>query len=912
VKFKLNSAQSTINQPFDANGVPNRVQVVLIPDSGCSLAPTPSTAAAAQQFNIYISRVIHSLATEPMKNNQLIVACAVAFEMLHREDLLPFLNQLQAAETLHNKVYVSWATKQGRQRRELSSFTLIAFGKCTADVDWTTEIATFNGAISTIYDFGPMTPQRHRTLDTVFLDLQAWVYLHMPMPLVADYLNVLPITPLQDNAWHRRYNLTLANSPDGKTKLRDEFQNAEGQIVEAILESPTPLSGAWIIDELSKVCSGIAGVGVGIGDMRAWRQLVVRLSRVARGLKRAGPVEALFVGWAVHLVRYGSARRAIPKVSTLARYLSAALRPIYFAIRATSMHPFDLGTKDWNLLFSTLLEGRDDDSTFRSAVVSFHSFLVRTIDAEPQYWLFRNLESDHSPRANVIWPHEIDALPGAIMRETNDERMGQQVITWSFLLTSIALRISELKWIRLSDFEIIGGQLELHIVSRRFAGSGKTSSASRICYTRDLRCIETLVNWRNRREKEGAELNDLIFGDPHDNHKLFRMGASYSLLNRCLKIVTGDEDFSSHLCRHTVISVAIEQAILGSSKYLEINPIHQIQVQAGHKSAETTVRTYFHLPENCRRHWVDHALRKMNFPYKSIGSWAQINTATLSQRVHRRKNSNWNVIDAVQEAAAAYFPVCLLHRNIPTEFATSEKPEKQIALKHVVKVVQDCVLGYNIESICLRNSMDEDSVRVITQAANQTCGCSENSVCDGTDNAAAQVWADSSGLSKFKVNFTRLCEARWTLASKSAALQTFDDLTAASRYWHLAVRGGSIALLEIAGVQALLKVIKQCGLGVNRMVVRVNGDPSDDARKQESVSAICQVFTGVYGIAPQTEITSFRRGRPLCYLQILTNAIRPNQVAAAASNDTKTLNALMFSICVLLKLQTKGNGNADS
>ena len=889
-KSQSKPAKFAAPNPSDAA----RVRVVDVEGSGYSLAPTCRTATAALQFNGYIKRVINSLSHEPFTSNQLTVACAIAFELLREEDLLPFLNGLSTAQTLGDKVYVAWNVTNVLQRRELSPFTIMAFGKADQNTDWAVEVRTFRQAITNVYDFGA-TISRERTLTAVFLDLQAWAYTYLPMPLAANYLNVLPITHLKDTTWYRRNHLTVNVVGEPKTKLRDDLQSAEANVVEVIVESPTPLSGFWIIEQLSKICSGLTGVGVSISDARAWRKLVLRITRVTVDLKRAGPIEALMVGWAIHLVRYGSAQKKNPRVSTLARYLSAALSQIYSSVRAVDVHPFDIDTRAWKAIFEKLLNERGADSSFNSAVLSFHSFLVRTIDAEPQFWMFHGKDSEHSPRANVIWPHEVQAIPECIRQAESDDRLGLQVCTWATLLTNTALRISELKWIRLGDFSVMDGELTLHIVSRRYAGSGKTGAAARDCFIKNEDCITAMETWRARREEEGADTTDLLFGDPHDRHRIYKMGKSYCLLNQALKSVTGDPDFSSHLCRHSVISLAVESAILSSSEYQEINPIHKIQVQAGHKSAELTIGTYFHLPEKCQRYWIDHAIGQLGIAYEPISLWTKQKVATLAQRKHRGRETNWTFMDAIRDAAKADFPPNKLESMHLNSVTPEDLTPRRLEFTQVISSLSDLKQGFKVSAVCLRNSISEEQVQTISTALTELSACIE----------------DDKDPSKVQTGFNRCHHPQWEFFYKSILKFPKEELNNALAFWTSCARGGAISLTTGMACRPFLQLLKHCGIGANRIVVRLNGDPMGESGSSKQVSVIASAFRSVHGIAPQIECTKFRRGRLACYLLVLTKPPRAQQAASAATNDTLTLNALLLSLVVYLKLKSKENINAS-
>lgn len=900
----------SISKPCDNNEAPPRLKVVHIETSGYSFAPTPATAAAAQQFTEFMKDVIQSITTGSMTATQRTVACVIAFELLRGDDLLPFLDAIKNAQRLGVKTYVTWSTPRGQQRRELSPFTLISFARCVPDVEWAGEIATFNQRITTFYEFGTTKPI-HRTLATVFLDLQAWAYLHLPMPLMASYLQVLPITHLPDSAWFRRFRLVAPIAPSVQMKQRDMFGDADGQVMETLLESKMSLSGYWVITELLEVFGGLCGVGVKISDTRARRQLAVNLNRLARKLDMAGPNEALMVGWAIHLTRFGSARKADPKVSTVFRYLSAGARQIYAAMRTTGAHPCDINTCTWKEMFKDLLKEHDGDSIFRNATISFHTFLIRMLDVEPQNWLYRSsLDYCHTPRANMIWPHEIQALPDAISTSSIDDRMAEQAIAWSLLLTSVPMRISELKWIRLSDVTLANGQLELDILAHRHAGFGKTNAASRKCQTDDQRCIVTLLAWRDRREKEGADLDDLLFGDPHNKDKLYRFGASYTLLNKALKIVTGDPEFSSHLCRHTVISHAIEYALFNLDKAQEVNPLHIIKVAAGHKSEETTITSYFHLPESCCRHWIDHALRQIKFAYKPIEAWTGIKGSALAQKQHRGKADHWHVMDAVQSAAVERAPVCTMLIHQYPEISNSTPTASRIRLAKIVDVVADYQAGHNTEALGLRNSIDASMAHTIVDAIHGLYGLLTTTK-RGT--GVAQNAADKSvAPARSKIDFYRMREPRWVYACKAAASVSSEDQSIVSRYWLSSVRGGTIELVNSHHMLQFLEFLKHCGIGANRIVVRIDGKHACGQQKQEINQPIRDAFATAFGLTPQFEVLGARRGREACAIQVLTRPVRSNCVVAPATNDTQTLSALIFSIFVFLEVQAEEHRHARS
>lgn len=894
MKFPIKKTIPGVAYSTYRTGSADRIRVIHIDESGYSLEPTSFTASAAEQFHQFMKGVICSVTKSQLTSAQLAIACCVAFELLHEQDLLPFLKGLGSAETLGGKVYVSWSIDQVWQRREICSFTLVAHSKVSMNTDWDDELRKFSEAIYDIYDFG-LTIAKDRTLKNVFKDLQAWAYTYLPMPVVSHYLGIVPTTHLKDHVWRRKFGLVASSKIEPESKLSNSFRNAEAQTIEALVESTIPLSGMWVIENLSTVCSGITGVGVSISDTRAWRKLVVRISRIAGDLKRAGPVESLMVGWSIHLVRYGSARKENPKVATVARYISSALSEIYLAIRATNTHPFDISTERWRTLFEGLLSDHEQGSVFRSAVLSFHAFLVRTIDAEPQFWMFKGKDRVYVPRANVVWPCEVQALPDFIRQSVDDERQAHQICTWIQLLSNMALRISELKWIRLSDIEINDDLLTLQIVSRRYSGSGKTPAASRGCFTQNQDCIAALLDWRSRREAEGADLDDLLFGDPHNFQSVYKMGSSYALLSRAMKAVTGDPDCSPHHFRHSVISFAVENALLTSANYSEINPIHKIQVEAGHKSSEMTLGTYFHLIESVIRYWIDFEVGQLAIPYSAIALWTDEKTSTLAQQKHRAKDAGWTFMDAIRTASLSCLPITTLSKKFSQPIATRNPAQSHLDFRRVIYAISDLIKGHSEMSIGLRNSLSEKVVRDISIAFTALHGPASELATQG----------------RMHLCYERCNWPNWTLFYRSIPKFPEEDLVSAIGFWTTFAEGGVLVLAASKNCASFVQLLKHSGIGVNRIVVRMQGGDVGGADQLGKATRLTSAFRSVYGTSPQIEAPKFRRGRSSCYFMILTKAPRPEQTASAATNDTATLNALMTALVVFRKLTSLEQVNAS-
>ncbi|WP_147321401.1 site-specific integrase [Rhodoferax lacus] len=614
-----------------------RVQVHYLPQQGFHFTPTELTEKAADRFGKFMESVISSpLSTTPLEPEALVASCAVAFELLNYKDLPEFLEKLNQAKTYGNFTYASWHTNGQLDRRAISGFTLIALSKLTATVDWKTTVPKVMPAVLNLYDFGDL-PKPAQTLKSVFLDMQAWIYLQMPMPFLSHHLGCVQATPLPETAWQRRFQLHTPPVSHQEARATAELTEETGVVMETYQETAPILSGAWYLEELASLCKGLSGSNVSMRDSTVWKELMRRFRSLSYSLRDAGPNEAVLTGWAMFVAKLGTLRKKNPRLSRLAGYLSAATKRLHAALRGTGRHPADLSSKEWDQLFRDVLALDPNNNTLRAALASFHLYLCVTFDSEPIGWLHKSLERSQRPRANCIWPHEIARLPDAIDRSTGDLRLRDQVKTWAQLLTSAQIRFGELKWIRHKDIIEFEDHIQIHLANQPYVGSGKTPAADRLVFIRNPDAIQVLKDWLVRPEFKSADRGCFIFAAPDNPRNIYKLGKGYALLTRCLKEVTGCNDFSIHLCRHTCISLALEQALFLMVEFHEINPIHEVQVQSGHQSPETTWRTYFHLMEDAMRYWHDRALRRLTIRSRAAAWWSDRSDFNLRQDKHRGK-----------------------------------------------------------------------------------------------------------------------------------------------------------------------------------------------------------------------------------------------------------------------------------
>jgi len=455
--------------------------------------------------------VVHCPVADSLEPAALVVACALAFELLGQDDLPEFLSRLEKLQTYGDSAYASWTVNDLLQRRCVSAFTLLAHSKLPVGVDWSQELPKALPSILRLYNFANL-PKPRQTLKTIFLDMQAWIYLQMPMPLLSHFSGCVRATLLPESTWQRRFDTGAPPCTTQERTSRAELTEEVGAVMETYLEAELVLSGAWFVEELTSICQGLTGSTVSIKDSNVWKELLIRFKSLSTSLRQAGPNEALLTGWAIHIAQVGTLRKKNPRVSRLSSYLTIAVKRIHKALRSTARHPDELTTAEWDTLFRSILALDPNNETLRAALASFHSYLCITLDTEPMSWLQKSLERNQRPRANCIWKHEISRLPEAIDQSTNDLRLRDQVKTWAALLPAAPIRFGELKWIRHKDIIPFTDHIQIHLANQVYVGSGKTRAADRLIFIHDENAIQAINEWLARPEFKSAREGEGVSG----------------------------------------------------------------------------------------------------------------------------------------------------------------------------------------------------------------------------------------------------------------------------------------------------------------------------------------------------------------------------------------------------------------
>lgn len=863
---------------------------------GVSILATSATADAADRFDQFITRILEKRDHFLESPELLIVALSTAFEALTNEtDLRAFLNQLSEASHWGGGEYVTWTRERSIARRCISPLLRIAKQNIPVQTtDWNAAVDRFAEVVSNLYPRKKKMRSASR-LSSVFMDAQCWLYANLPMPHVAHVTGAVPLTHLPDSAWYRRFQMPV---PELKDDSQDKVvEETEERTVEALFSNELQLSGFWYIEQLEKVAQGLTSTGSNVSDAKAWQIVSQRLSDLSLELQDCGPVEALIFGWALDIATFGTSRKVNPRVATLSRYMYSAAGRLHKKLREKQSHPLSLTHDGWKMFFEELINESPTDQSLRAALSSFHRYLCRMLGADFIPWLYddRN-HSKQPPRANIIWQHEFDRVHSILRHLSEDQRLVSQLDVWCALTRDSTLRFGELVGLQLRSIHIDEDCIELEVAPHRGRHPLKTHAARRSLRITNPASVDCIRSWLRRREVEAAAPDDFLFGDPHRPERIYHLGKCYRLFNKALKQATGDVTVSMHITRHAYISVALDKALTEIGvKFSEVNPIHRIKIAAGHSAEWTTIESYGHLSEDSLRIQIDRQIESRFRSCAAAARWTGLTEENLRQKKHRHSPKGWKPWHAVQSEAHAQPP--------KTKASAADLPIQQttappaITCQTVCHVLADLEYGYDYPSVVSRCGVPDhlvSRIQTITKSLK---------LLDGNKTLDEPIVC----------RFDRLCSQVWNRFISHVSQLDTEQICAVIESWRRCTRGLMLSLDQPSKARPLLRALRDSGIPLTRLVVRVSRKPSSaptptpTTENNRTLDKALALLAQVYNGSPQVEQMSPRRGRPLVYLQLFTTTLTGSACAAPAACDMSSLNGAMVVSSTLLQLKNSLN-----
>lgn len=738
-------------------------------------------------------------------------------------------------------------------------------------------------------------------------DCLCWWHDSLPPTLFMHAADMTVLTALPNETWARLQTLKVAVSAEDGAAVVDADVGATGEMLDAALESDGEDRGTFVLqtalDILAEKSSPVDGI-----NKRTWTLNLLGLRN--RGLA-AGPKTALLLAWLADLCEHGTSQQSNPADTTVQLYARRTLIPLYHALE---QQPLDLSQPDWSAtqmatLYEAVIRSQSpgNQGTVRSALASFHDFLVRHFDLPA---LFRPLRTDTGeivPHSQVVWTHELDRA--ITWCDTHpDFRVGGGAALMLSIAGEAPCRSEELQRLRCQNVRFCsdaqGAFIELEIAREAISGRLKTLSSQRRLTLRSGDTVERLKNWLERRHQEGATTASYLFGDPTLEGQRYKTSATTALANRMLRTATGALDVSMHSLRHTVLSRRMTE-LWYSHALLDINPMEVLAAEAGHATPMTTLLTYSHAYEQGMRLWLDVALQEfIQFNSREAARITGLSSDSLRARASRSKTT----VQAVSWRALRQIGTTITFPTAAADRTWVEPAEPTVAARDAVPLTLDVVMTLlrsrvvdQTPVLTLAHRHDLDAAQLRRWESSLTHVCMVRTKCifpRKYQGSAEEVTTLHKALQLMGIDFARLRQAKFAQLvdglGRDPALQTMQD---AVQSWEQCHKGDHISLENARHALGLLRLLRACKVDAAqlRICLQSKAGTADQTELRLQRQEVEEVFVAALGRHPRVEVKTVSRNRPSAYLQ-WDNPVQPGTLSGASSGSIAGLHAAMLCV----------------
>lgn len=829
--------------------------------------------------------------------------CIILFDVvITSDDLLLAINNSHLAYSWRGRRCIAWQDDTGRtNRRILSPFSRrILKGFIGLPLIGTSVLEELDAELAvSCQDIG--------NLETLLGDSQAWAYEVLPGPFMAHCTNLIPLACVPEGCLARETSgLALAKV----TKDSVETDSAMDAVLNAYFSPRQRDGGPWLVEQIKAACSAKFWKSAA----SARQDMLTQCMALAPHCEEAGPLTSLLLAWVMDFIAHGTPWNGVYQPSTIQGYISVILAKLYEILKNTDLEALD--ASEFDARYTRILNSVTPSSqgTAHAAIAAWHYFLCCWFDVPVLSRSFSNEIADETPRANVVWNHELTMIDEWLASATLDERLAMQVRLALLIARDIRIRARELLRLRMRNVIIEGDRVAIEIARLRRDPRLKSESGSRVQEITNHATVRLLISWFKRRKLEGALGDDLLFGDPHSPEQGYQLGAMHRLINQLLKTVTGDISASFHTMSHTWVCNKFLDALMAQVSS-EINALDQLSAFAGHASSHISLVNYFHFVETLIRHFADVALKSLPLTGHLVALHSDISAATFRKRCSRRSEDAakstvaWTAIDSADhisdlpdiskrfQLSAAQAPTAL-YKNIAAGF------------KKILDVLSDLSLGKTLSETCSRCNLSERLVIDIV-----SIGCDVLTELNLLQRSPRKLH-ESVVITNYQSAFNDRCaiDFRRCDAAKTTPLARFlasSSIPPTYRRgldsWRACFNCGYVALTTPGNALGLIEMLHSAGIASDKLIVRIAtfSKGLDTARQlQAEVGAI---FASVYGLPPVIDETSHRRGRPLAHVVISSNKLSVGCLPNSAAVSMAGFNALMLTALVHLRFDETKN-----
>lgn len=820
-----------------------------------------------------------------------------------RHDLLAALQNSHQLYLWHDYSIIDWADDDGRtNRRFISALTQKSWATLSEQLRSPEKIIEeLESAISKLYPTADPT-----RVDQLLLDCKIYLMCALPGPLLAHCLatNLLAAIPRSVFAREESRQAILENS---QATISRNSEIGFSMALDGYFSASRSDRGSGLISALVDACRNQKS-DVHHIDKREMLRRCLNLTPMA---EQAGKTASLVLAWAIDLIESGTLKEYNIAPGTIRLYVRYGAQAIYKNFKDREIDEIDSDT--FAQIYQTIInQAQKAAQSTASALKSWHAFLQQWLDAAPlKVSLYKGINPS-IPQANILWPHELVLISVWIDSATCDERLASQIRISHLIASSIRIRISELLKLRIRNIRWHQSTLEIEICPMRRDGALKTKASKRVSVISNSEVSAQILQWVECRKSEGALTEDLLFGDPHNPSRGYKLGQLYVTLNMLLKHATGDATASFHIYSHTHISNGIEDALMTNND-IEISQLDLLAADVGHTSVQTSLQHYFHKFELPLHHSLDHAIKSIPLNSSIVSLHSHISAAAFRQRCSRggadadNNLIGWKILRTPQirlpaPIASSVFefrsatPPPSIHKSSDFEFSD---------LLHMLADLSD---GLSVDATSSRTGAPEETVH---HAAIIACNLMEELGIAGKAfhprtgiGAVAELQLLLSQPHFRSMQFSRVGQPKMLPLRRYLLLQA-DSMPAqaGTSSWKACFTKGYIDLTSPAKAAGLINLLSAAKISIEQIVVCTESPTGPDAVKHRiRLHQIGQLFSSAFSVVPRVVHTKARRGRPHSYLSISGVSLADDRINQGAALSNGGLNALLFTASVYLRL----------
>jgi integrase len=722
-------------------------------------------------------------------------------------------------------------------------------------------------------------------------DLSEWLAFHCP-GLIFDYLTgLLSMSSIPDSAYIRLHRQEAI--------FNDDLNNDQSLFVRSmthIFEAEKVEASEVFVDGIVTAC----GRKSGKSDAQAKKVMLQKCEQLAKLLDDYGPISALILSWATHLIMHGTRAKENLSQATIANYVGTISKPLFKEIKSIKIS--ELAEQNYLEIYTRILDAVSESQKgiAASALSTFHTFLEDWFGVTPVYRGQFCKDVEVAPKSNVVWPHEIVLIKRWLDTATADSRLVESWRLAILLANHQRFRVGEIFNLRLRDITIYSDYALIHIAS------GKTYAAKRTLKVEDRSVLDALSALVERRKLEMASPSDFLFGDPARPNKLYRHGHFYWGLNQLLKQATGDQKISFHSLSDTVISNQLIQPLSGDDSGFK-NNLNQLATDFAHQSIITSCSAYMHLHHLSIRMCMDRALKTVAITSAIAAQWSNKSADTLRKQVSlKRLDSNqyfWmQILD--MHAKQDDFECCgaeiATQEPMIPEFLQRQSPT---SFDKVLLIIKDLAEGLLIHSVCSRHSVDHVFVERILNAL-ESLLVEKGFVAAIYSKSLARLQANAQRLKSFGIDFDRAYHPKL-----NALMQFFKTKKLP---FNQDTQQGVLAWLQLCDKKhyqavdtnietfQLIKLLKSASIKETNIALFI----SEKHSTGEYVAMLKKLFLMSYSIPPAIFPVKERRDRPDMYFSICDKVVRVGVEPHGAANCMSGFRAIMLSLAVMLRMES--------